>query len=47
MTPAKIVGSVKRFGFFRIGITAVMTSLLFLKMILIDTVVDSLKQRFV
>ena len=47
MTPAKIVGSIKRFGFFRIGITAVMTSLLFLKMILIDTVVDSLKQRFV
>ncbi|KMP10765.1 hypothetical protein UR09_05275 [Candidatus Nitromaritima sp. SCGC AAA799-A02] len=45
MTPVKIVGSIKRFGFFRIGLTAVMTSLLFLKMIVVDTVVNSLKRR--
>ena len=46
MTPTKIVGSIQRFGFFRIGITALMTSLLFIKIISVDIVVNLFKRRF-
>ena len=35
-TPVKIVGSIKRFGFFRIGLTALMTSLMLLKVVCVD-----------
>jgi anaerobic magnesium-protoporphyrin IX monomethyl ester cyclase len=36
LTPVKIIGSVKRFGFFRLCLTAFMTSLMLVKVIIVD-----------